>query len=262
MKLFTKSNDIDTSLGVTERVAFGLGNFANAFIFIVFMAFLTFYYTDVIGLDPGTIGVIMLVSRLFDGVTDLAMGYIIDHSKSSKFGKARRWLLRSSIPFAISGIVVFMVPQGASDVVKYIFILVTYNLCNSVFYTAVAVSYNTLMVRITRNPVERGILGIFLMIMSSLGGLVVTSTCLMLVGIFGGGPSAWTYTVAIYSLVGLGVHMICIFGTRERIRDDVEQGSDSNNKNTQNAPGAIESFKYLVKNKYWLMFVAGRGCNH
>ena len=83
------SNDVDASLGIVERVAFGLGNFANAFLFIIIMAFLTFYYTDVIGLNAGVIGTIMLVSRVFDGVTDLIMGYIIDHSKSTKFGKAR-----------------------------------------------------------------------------------------------------------------------------------------------------------------------------
>ena len=249
MKLFTNSNDVDASLGVAERVAYGLGNFANAFIFIIIMAFLTFYYTDVIGLNPGVIGTIMLVSRLFDGVTDLVFGYIIDHSKPTRLGKARSWLLKSDIPFAISGVLVFMVPQGASDVLNYIFVFLTYNLCNSIFYTAVAVSYNMLMVRITRNPTERGILGIFLMVMSTLGGLCVTSFFLNLVNRFGGDAHAWTTTLIIYAVVGLIVHLICIFGTHERVVDDPAQGAKSN------APTAKESFKYLIKNKYWLMFV-------
>lgn len=173
--------EVDTRLGVAERTAYGLGNFANAFIFIAIMAFLTFYYTDVIGLNAGVIGIIMLVSRVFDGITDLVMGYIVDHTKPSRFGKARTWFLRSCIPFAISGVLVFMVPSGASDIIKYIFVFLTYNLCNAIFYTAVTVSYNTLMVNITRNSLERGILGIFLMICSTLGGLVVTSSCLYLI---------------------------------------------------------------------------------
>lgn len=173
--------EVDTRLGVAERTAYGLGNFANAFIFIAIMAFLTFYYTDVIGLNAGVIGIIMLVSRVFDGITDLVMGYIVDHTKPSRFGKARTWFLRSCIPFAISGVLVFMVPSGASDIIKYIFVFLTYNLCNAIFYTAVTVSYNTLMVNITRNSLERGILGIFLMVCSTLGGLVVTSSCLYLI---------------------------------------------------------------------------------
>ena len=73
MRLFTNSMEEDTSLGVFERTAYGLGNFANAFMFIAIAAFLTFYYTDVIGLSAGVIGTIMLVSRIFDGITDLAM---------------------------------------------------------------------------------------------------------------------------------------------------------------------------------------------
>ena len=181
MKLFTNSMEVDTRLGVAERTAYGLGNFANAFIFIAIMAFLTFYYTDVIGLNAGVIGIIMLVSRVFDGITDLVMGYIVDHTKPSRFGKTRTWFLRSCIPFAISGVLVFMVPSGASDIIKYIFVFLTYNLCNAIFYTAVTVSYNTLMVNITRNSLERGILGIFLMVCSTLGGLVVTSSCLYLI---------------------------------------------------------------------------------
>ena len=173
--------------------------------FIAIMAFLTFYYTNVIGLSAGVIGTIMLVSRLFDGVTDLIMGHIVDQSKDSQFGKARRWLLRSCIPFAITGVIVFMVPQKATDALKYLFVFISYNVCNSVFYTAVSVSYNALMVKMTRNTVERGLLGIFLMVFSSIGGLVVTSTCLKLVNAFGGDARAWTLTILVYGVMGRGM---------------------------------------------------------
>lgn len=245
--------EVDTRLGVAERTAYGLGNFANAFIFIAIMAFLTFYYTDVIGLNAGVIGIIMLVSRVFDGITDLVMGYIVDHTKPSKFGKARTWFLRSCIPFAISGVLVFMVPSGASDIIKYIFVFLTYNLCNAIFYTAVTVSYNTLMVNITRNSLERGILGIFLMVCSTLGGLVVTSSCLNLVDFFGGDASAWTKTVLVYSIIGLIAHLICIFGTKERVVEAPAAETAENSIQREKAPGFVESFKYLIKNKYWIM---------
>ncbi|MBQ7372682.1 MAG: MFS transporter [Blautia sp.] len=253
MKLFTNSMEQDTNLGAAERVSYGLGNFANAFMFIAIMAFLTFYYTNVIGLSAGVIGTIMLVSRIFDGVTDLVMGYIIDHSKPSKLGKARGWLLKSCIPYAISGVLVFMVPQNASTTLQYIFVFITYNVCNSFFYTAVAVSYNTLMVRMTRNSMERGILGIFLMVMSTMGGLVVTSTCLSFVEKFGGDAAAWTKTILIYSVIGLCAHLLCIFGTRERVVD--EAASQETKTKKEETPGFAESFKYLAKNKYWMMFV-------
>lgn len=248
MKLFTNSNDVDTSLGIAERTAYGFGNFANAFMFIAIAVYLTYYYTNVIGLNAAIIGTIMLVSRCFDGITDLGMGYILDHSKEGTFGKSRKWLLRSCIPFAITGIFVFMVPQNASDVLKYVFVFLSYNICNSFCYTAVSVSYNSLMVKITRNPMERGLLGIFLMVFSTLSGLIVTSTCLKLVDFFGGDASAWTKTIIVYSVLGLAAHMICIFGTKERIKEEM---TDPNVIKAE-TPGFKESFSLLLKNKYWL----------
>ena len=254
MKLFTNSNEEDTSLGVAERTAYGLGNFANAFMFIAIMTFLTFYYTDVIGLNAGIIGTIMLASRVFDGVTDLIMGYIMDHSKQTKLGKARSWLLKSSIPFAISGVVVFMVPRGASDIFKYIFVFLSYNVCNAIFYTAVTVAYNTLMVKITRSPIERGLLGIFLMVFSSLSGLIVTGTCLSFVEFFGGDAAAWTKTILVYAVLGLIAHFACVFGTKERVRNEAD-GETKQDAKANNTPGFAESFRYLLKNRYWLTFV-------
>lgn len=248
MKFFTNSNDVDTSLGIAERTAYGFGNFANAFMFIAIAVYLTYYYTNVIGLNAAIIGTIMLVSRCFDGITDLGMGYILDHSKEGTFGKSRKWLLRSCIPFAITGIFVFMVPQNASDVLKYVFVFLSYNICNSFCYTAVSVSYNSLMVKITRNPMERGLLGIFLMVFSTLSGLIVTSTCLKLVDFFGGDASAWTKTIIVYSVLGLAAHMICIFGTKERIKEEM---TDPDVVKAE-TPGFKESFSLLLKNKYWL----------
>lgn len=255
MKLFTNSDDENTSLGVVERTAYGAGNFGCGFMFVAVATYLTFYYTNIIGLNAGVIGTIMLVSRVLDGITDLIMGYIIDHSKQTKLGKARSWMLKSCIPYALSGVILFMVPQGASDVAKYVFIFLTYNLYNSICYTALQVSYNTILVKITHNPLDRGLLGIFQMVGATIGGLIVTSTCLTLVNRFGGDARAWTLAVLIYAVIGLAAHIFCVFGTRERIRDEAPADSAEGKTNAKKL-GFIESFGLLVRNKYWLM-IAG-----
>ena len=95
---------------------------------------------------------------------------------------------------------------------------------------------------------ERGLLGIFLMVFSTLSGLIVTSTCLKLVDFFGGDASAWTKTIIVYSVLGLAAHMICIFGTKERIKEEM---TDPNAIKAE-TPGFKESFSLLLKNKYWL----------
>ncbi len=143
-----------------------------------------------------------------------------------------------------------MVPQNATDMLKYVFVFISYNVRNSIFYTAVAVSYNTLMVKITRNSMERGVLGIFLMVFSTTSGLIVTSTCLKLVGIFGGDAMAWTLTILVYGILGQIAHLLCVFGTKERIREDNAKETVKKDVAETEKLGFVESFRYLLKNKF------------
>ncbi|MTV64456.1 MFS transporter, partial [Streptococcus pneumoniae] len=62
-----------------------------------------FIFTDVLFLNASIVGIILLVSRLFDGVTDIIMGFIVDRTVSP-LGKGRVWVLRICVPYAISGL--------------------------------------------------------------------------------------------------------------------------------------------------------------
>lgn len=118
MKLFTKSMEPNTTLGVAERVAYMSGNIGIALINTIVATFLMFFYTDVMMLNAGIIGTILMVSRLFDGVTDIIMGMIVDRTHS-KYGKARVWVIRTCIPYAISGLLLVCVPGGMTELVQY-----------------------------------------------------------------------------------------------------------------------------------------------
>lgn len=124
MKIFTKSMEPDTGLGVAERMSYMSGNVGIALINTVVATFLMFFYTDVMMLNAGIIGSILLASRIFDGITDILMGMIVDRTKS-KYGKARVWVLRMCIPYAISGILLVCVPGGATELVQYIYVFLT-----------------------------------------------------------------------------------------------------------------------------------------
>ncbi len=126
-----------------ERFAYGCGDYGCNIIYTAMSAFLLFYYTDYAGVSAFAVGVIMMVSRVFDGVSDLIMGVIVDRTKS-KYGKARPWILRMSVPFALAGILLFSVPTSWSDTPKLVYVFITYNLMSTVFYTAVNVPYSAL----------------------------------------------------------------------------------------------------------------------
>ena len=134
--IFSKFTNAHVSERVTvgERLAYGCGDFSSNIMYSAMAAFLMFYYTDYVGVSAAVVGTIMLVSRLFDGISDLVMGIIIDRTRSP-FGKARVWILRLVIPYAIGTVLLFAVPNGWSETAKYIYIFFSYNLAFTVLFT-------------------------------------------------------------------------------------------------------------------------------
>ena len=70
-----------------EKIAYGLGDAGCNFIWTTVGMFLTIYYTDKVGIPAAVVGTIMLLTRLLDGVSDLVMGNIVDHTHT-RWGKA------------------------------------------------------------------------------------------------------------------------------------------------------------------------------
>ena len=80
---------------IVERFSYGCGDFGCNIIYTAMSAFLVFYYTDYAGVNALAVGTIMMVSRIFDGISDIIMVVVVDLTKS-RFGKARSCLLYTS----------------------------------------------------------------------------------------------------------------------------------------------------------------------
>ncbi|VIG15327.1 xylose transporter, sodium:galactoside symporter family [Clostridioides difficile] len=226
-----------------ERVSYGCGDLGCNIIYSAMSAFLLFYYTNYADVSAAAVGSIMLISRILDGFSDLTMGIIVDRTKS-KYGKARPWILRMAIPFAISAILLFSVPSSLGVTSKLIYIFITYNLVSTVIYTAINVPYATLNSLITQDQYERGVLSIFRMILATCGTLIINGLTLPLVEHFGNNLSAWTKTFFIFGIASIIVFFITFTGTKERVKA-VKQ-----NKN-EVIPFKI-GIKSLFRNKYWI----------
>ena len=227
-----------------ERFSYGCGDLGCNIIYSAMSSFLLFYYTDYVHVSAGVIGTIMLLSRVFDGITDLIMGIIVDRTKS-RFGKCRPWILRMAIPFALAGILLFTVPSGLGNTAKLAYIFITYNLVSSVIYTAINVLYATLNSLITQDQYERSVLSIFRMILATTGTLIITNLTLPLVEFFGNNLSAWTKTFAVFGILAVIVFMITFTGTKERVvpAKDTKQ---------EKVP-FVKGIRLLFQNKYWMM---------
>lgn len=244
MSFIKRDYAVDAKISVPERLSYTCGNIGNCIGLAIISMYMMYYYKDVLGINAGAIATIMLISRVFDGVSDIFMGYVVDRTHSPK-GKARVWVLRGAIPYILSVIGLFFVPSGASDIVKYVYIFVMYNLANAVFGTVVNTSYNSMNSLITKNPYETGLLGIFGMVGAMVGTNFVGSYALKIVQLFGEDERAWHIGITIVALIGLAFLMICYAGVRERVKDTPEQ--------TENPMPIKVVIKNLLNNKYWLM---------
>lgn len=185
-----------------ERFCYGCGDFGCNIIYTAMSAFLLFYYTDYAGVNAAAVGTIMLVSRIFDGISDIIMGMIVDRTKS-KYGKARVWILRVCVPFALAGVLLFSVPTTLGTTAKLVYVFITYNLVSTVVYTAINVPYSSLNALMTQNPYERSVLSIFRNLLATAGTLTINMVTLPLVEFFGDNAAAWTKTFCILGLLAI-----------------------------------------------------------
>lgn len=229
-----------------ERFCYGCGDFGCNIIYTAMSAFLLFYYTDYAGVSAAAVGTIMLVSRVFDGISDIIMGVIVDRTRS-KYGKARVWILRMCIPFALAGILLFSVPVSLGSTAKLVYVFITYNLVSTVVYTAINVPYSSLNALMTQNPYERSVLSIFRNLLATAGTLTVNMATLPLVEFFGNNAAAWTKTFAVLGVLAVAAFLLTFAGTKERVHSVAEINGETE------TVSFAEGIKSLFANKYWLM---------
>ncbi|MFB9057838.1 MFS transporter [Mariniflexile ostreae] len=165
-----------------EKIGYALGDGAANIAWRGVAAFLFIFYTDVFGLHPATVGVLMLVSRFSDGISDVLMGVIGDRTKS-KYGKFRPWILWTAIPLGISLSLLFSSPD-LSPTGKIIYAYITY-ISFTLIYTANNIPYGALMAVMTGDDKERTSIGSFRMVGAFGGGMLVQGALLFLVAFYG-----------------------------------------------------------------------------
>ncbi len=138
------NNSTVPAFGMKDRLGYMFGDFGNDFTFILSSMFMMKFYTDVMGLSAGVVGMLMMAARFVDAFTDVTMGQIVDRSKPTKDGKFRPWIKRMCGPVAIASFLIYQ--SGLADMpygVKVAYMVVTYLLWESIFYTSINIPYGS-----------------------------------------------------------------------------------------------------------------------
>ena len=233
-----------------NKVGYGSGDVAGNVVYVLLSAFVMIYLTDTAGLNAGVVGTLMMVSRLFDGFSDIIFGALLDRT-NTRMGKARPWMLWGFVGCAAMLIAIFAIPTSLGDTAKYAWFFIAYTLLNAVFYTANNIAYSSLTALITRNSSERVQMGSIRFMFAFGTNLLIQSITVGGVALFGGGAVGWRTMAIIYALLGLAVNTLSVLSVKELSPEELE-GEDEPQEDKLSVG---ESAKMLVSNKYYLIIL-------
>ncbi len=220
----------------------------------ILASYLNVFYTDVLKVGALWGGLFLtifpIISKIVDIFSNIIMGRIIDHTKSRQ-GKARPWLLISAPLVAVTGLLLFFVPQ-ASRTVQTLWIMFTYNLYYSLAYTMYYMSHTMMVPLSTRNAKQRDGVAV----MSNLGmGIIPGVFVALLFPMFilpaiGVDQSKWITLMCVFSILVIPAVFVEYFFTKERITEE-----SYGLKDQKELPSIIKQLKACLSSKYWIIIM-------
>ncbi|MCH5318487.1 MAG: MFS transporter [Paramuribaculum sp.] len=234
---------------LSEKIGYGFGDMASSMFWKVFSYYLPFFYSNIFGLSLVDAGILVLVTRLWDAVSDPMMGIIADRTKT-KWGKYRPYLLWVAAPFSICGILLFTTPDwGYAG--KLVWAYVTYILMMTV-YTGINVPYGAMLGVMSENPKEKTVFSSFRMFFAYGGSFIALASweplCKMFDERWGFSPqSSWQAAMIVIAIACFILFLCCFKLTKERIK-------------TVSVVSIGKDFKSLLSNSPWWLLIGAALC--
>ncbi|WP_350257448.1 glycoside-pentoside-hexuronide (GPH):cation symporter [Scrofimicrobium sp. R131] len=205
--------------GWRDKIGYMFGDFGNDFSFILQMMFFMVFYTDVMGISAAHVGTLFLVARIVDAFTDVGMGRLVDLLPPSKNGRFRPWILRIAIPVALASTAMYMpFVVDASYGVRLTYMVITYVIWGSVFYTMINIPYGSMAAVVSDKPEHRASLSVFRSVGAQLAFLIISAILPRVVNVdnqLDGGRMA--IAAAVCSILAVLCYVACYSLVRERI---------------------------------------------
>jgi GPH family glycoside/pentoside/hexuronide:cation symporter len=238
--------------GMADKIGYMFGDFGNDFTFILSSMFMMKFYTDVMGIQAGIVGLLMMTARFVDAFTDVTMGQIVDRSKPTADGKFLPWIKRMCGPVAIASFLIYQsslagMPMG----VKVTWMFVTYILWGSIFYTSINIPYGSMASAVSPEADDRASLSTFRTIGATLASMVIgVGTPMVAYTVVDGATvlsgSRMTIIAGVFSILAVICYILCFKLVRERV--EIPQNTTKLD--------LVAMFKSIFKNRALLGIIA------
>jgi len=237
---------IKTSL--KEKIGYGFGDMSSSMFWKIFSYYLPFFYSNIFGLRLDQVGVLLVVTRIWDAVSDPMMGILADRTRT-KWGKFRPYLLIMALPFALSGIFLFSTPDiGATG--KLVWAYVTYIMMMTV-YTGINVPYGAMLGVMTDDSKTKTVLSSFRMFFAYGGSFIALFCWEPLCNALGGygTPQGWQHAMYVIAAACFVLFILCFAMTKEKLHSEATASIGSD-------------FKSLLRNAPWWLLIGAALCSN
>ena len=232
------------AISLKEKIAYFVGECGSCGMFYYLTITLsTYFFTDVMHLSATTLGAIIIASRIFDGVSDLIVGSLVDRTHT-RWGKARPWVLLSTLPYALAMVLLYCLPATWTTAHQVAYVVITYNLAVTICYTVENIPWGSLPALMTRDKVQRSQMHSIRMLASPLGSAIGVSTAMPLISAMGGRQQDWITVMSILAVVGILCNIFAVVVIKERVVSQPEAAAQNKKNNRKDIPSAVH-------NPYW-----------
>ena len=205
---------LHAKLPLRDKIAYGLGDMGNGFMFDLGQAYLLKFYTDVAGVHPAAAAGVFVFTKVFDAFMDPVAGIFVDQRRGGgSNGRFKPVMMYSSIALAILTVVTFLTP-GGSQGVNLVYAYVSYMVWG-LMYSFTNVPYGSLASVMTQDPAQRAQLASFRQA-GSVTALLVTGIAFMpIVHAFGSERVGFATAASAMAVVGVLGFYATFRGTRE-----------------------------------------------
>ena len=233
--------------GMKDKLGYMFGDFGNDFTFILSSLFLMKFYTDVMGVSAGVVGIVMMAARIVDAFTDLIMGKIMDNGKSPK-GKCRPWFLRMAIPAFVAIVALFTVPAGLTGFAQVAYLFLSNVFLTAIVSTAIMIPYSAILVMRTKSLEERNKMGIFRAAAGYVIGMVIAIALVPLTNMLGSNGVADQAAYIKFAVVVGALSMIFLFILYKTSKETAAQ-----EEKPDDGLAFGDAINKLFHNKYWVI---------
>ncbi|MDR0892321.1 MAG: MFS transporter [Mediterranea sp.] len=235
---------------LSEKIGYGFGDMSSSMFWKIFSYYLPIFYSNIYGLSLADTAILLLVTRIWDAVSDPMMGILADRTRT-RWGKYRPYLLWMALPFSLCGVLLFTTPEWGTTG-KLVWAYVTYILMMTV-YTAINVPYGAMLGVVTAESDEKTIFSSFRMFFAYGGSFIALFSWEPLCRFFkvstGSDTLSWQYAMLVIAAVCLLIFLLCFGLTREHIK-------------SVSTASVGKDFRSLLANVPWWLLIGAALCSN